>query len=62
MVLPQAIIEPPRTQKPLSKKKQYGIGDVNVSDSTDRDKFTIETNNYKNADMLKFMNDDEEED
>jgi len=35
-----------------------------VSDSTDRDKFTIETNNYKNADMLKFMNDndDEEED
>jgi len=43
---------PPRTQKPKSKTKQYAIGDVNVSESTERDKFTIETNNFKNADML----------
>ena len=52
---------PPRTMKPKSKSKQYGIADVNVSESTERDKFTIETNNFKNADMLKFMNEEEVE-
>ena len=33
-----------------------------MSQSTERDKFTIETNNFKNTEMHKFMNDDEEDD
>ena len=51
---------PPLTQKPSkSKAKSSGLCDVNASESTERDKLTIETQNFKNKNMMKFMNEDE---